>query len=126
MGLGEQNKPLIGERNNLSGEPLRRMVLDFVQMGHFMQQPLVFDRSDGVWLWDVKGNKYLDGISGVWVMNFGHNNLRIINAMKSQLDQPGGSLRPDAVSPASLSTELERSELFRSLSCVPSLSATFI
>jgi len=87
MGRGKQNKPLFGERDYLSSEPLRRMVLDFVQMGHFMQQPLVFDRSDGVWLWDVKGNKYLDGISGVWVMNFGHNNLRIINAMKSQLDQ---------------------------------------
>ena len=40
MGLGEQNEPLIGERNNLSSEPLRRMVLDFVQMGHFMQQSI--------------------------------------------------------------------------------------
>ena len=71
----------------LSSDYLRRMVLDFIQMQEFMRQPLVFDRGEGVWIWDVKGERYLDGISGVWVVNLGHGNQRIINAMKEQLDR---------------------------------------
>jgi len=35
----------------------------------------------------VKGEKYLDGISGVWVTNLGHSNQRVKDAIKAQLDQ---------------------------------------
>jgi adenosylmethionine-8-amino-7-oxononanoate aminotransferase len=87
MGDGKMSGRAFTEQDYLSSDNLRRMVLDFVQMGHFMQKPLVFNRSDSIWLWDVKGDKYLDGISGVWVMNLGHNNRRIIDAMKKQLDE---------------------------------------
>ena len=38
-------------------------------------------------MWDVKGEKYLDGISGVWVTNLGHSNQRVKDAIKAQLDQ---------------------------------------
>jgi adenosylmethionine-8-amino-7-oxononanoate aminotransferase len=71
----------------LSEEHLRHMVLDFVQMYDFMQQPLVFDRGEGIWVWDVRGEKYLDGISGVWVTNLGHSNQRVKDAIKAQLDR---------------------------------------
>jgi adenosylmethionine-8-amino-7-oxononanoate aminotransferase len=75
------------EEDYLSEEYLRRMVLDFIQMGEFIQEPLVFRRGEGIWLWDVKGDKYLDGISGVWVLNLGHHNKHVIDAIKDQLDQ---------------------------------------
>ena len=44
----------------LSEKHLRHMVLDFIQMGRFMREPLVFDRGEGIWVWDVNGDKYLD------------------------------------------------------------------
>ena len=55
----------------LSSDRLRHMVLDFIQMHDFMQEPLVFDRGEGIWVWDARGDQYLDSISGVWVTCLG-------------------------------------------------------
>jgi len=71
----------------LSSKYLRHMVLDFIQMGQFMREPLVYDRGEGIWVWDVNGEKYLDGISGVWVTSLGHSNQRVVNAIKNQLEK---------------------------------------
>ena len=71
----------------LSEKHLRHMVLDFVQMGQFMREPLVFDRGEGIWVWDVNGDIYLDGISGVWVTSLGHTNERVANAIREQLEK---------------------------------------
>ena len=83
----EKNLSTGDDTSYLSSHYLRHIVLDFIQMQQFMREPLVFNRGEGIWIWDVSGEKYLDGISGVWVVNFGHNNSRIINAIKDQLDR---------------------------------------
>jgi adenosylmethionine-8-amino-7-oxononanoate aminotransferase len=44
-------------------------------------------RGEGVWLYDDKGSRYLDGISSWWVNLFGHCNPRIGAAIKDQLDR---------------------------------------
>ena len=57
------------------------------QMKQHAQFPLVPIRSgDGVWLIDVDGKRYLDAVSSWWVNLFGHNNPRIKEAIKQQLD----------------------------------------
>jgi len=43
-------------------------------------------RGEGVWLYDTDGKKYLDTVSSWWVNLFGHNNPRIKDAIKQQLD----------------------------------------
>jgi adenosylmethionine---8-amino-7-oxononanoate aminotransferase len=43
-------------------------------------------RGDSVWLYDTDGKRYLDGVSSWWVNLFGHNNPRIKDAIKQQLD----------------------------------------
>ena len=43
-------------------------------------------RGDGVWLYDTGGTRYLDAVSSWWVNLFGHNNPRIKDAIKQQLD----------------------------------------
>jgi adenosylmethionine-8-amino-7-oxononanoate aminotransferase len=49
--------------------------------------PLIpIQRGDGVWLYDAEGKKYLDAVSSWWVNLFGHNNPRIKDAIKQQLD----------------------------------------
>ena len=68
-------------------EVLRHSVLDFRQMSSFIQNPLIFERADGVHYWDIHGKHYYDGISGIFVVTIGHNNRRVIEAMRSQMDR---------------------------------------
>lgn len=57
------------------------------QMKQHEQFPLVpISRGDGIWLVDEDGNRYLDAVSSWWVNLFGHNNTRIKDAIKLQLD----------------------------------------
>jgi adenosylmethionine-8-amino-7-oxononanoate aminotransferase len=35
-------------------------------------RPVVVDRAEGVWLVDTDGNRYLDGVSSLWVTVHGH------------------------------------------------------
>ncbi|MFL5760748.1 MAG: aspartate aminotransferase family protein [Thermomicrobiales bacterium] len=44
----------------------------------------VFDRGQCSTLWDVRGREYLDGISGLWVVNAGHGRAEIGEAMAQQ------------------------------------------
>jgi adenosylmethionine-8-amino-7-oxononanoate aminotransferase len=57
------------------------------QMKQHETYPLIpIARGDGVWLYDADGKRYLDGVSSWWVNLFGHNNPRIKDAIKQQLD----------------------------------------
>jgi adenosylmethionine---8-amino-7-oxononanoate aminotransferase len=50
-------------------------------------EPIVVDRADGPWLFDIDGNRYLDGVSSLWVTTFGHRTPEIDEAVRSQLDR---------------------------------------
>lgn len=67
-------------------EALRHIVLDFMQMEEFIKEPFVVTRADGIRFWDIHGKEYLDGLAGVYVVGVGHNNRRVIDAIKAQLD----------------------------------------
>ena len=57
------------------------------QMKQHETYPLIpIKRGDGVWLYDTEGKRYLDAVSSWWVNLFGHNNPRIKDAIKLQLD----------------------------------------
>ncbi len=57
------------------------------QMKQHEEYPLIpITRADGVWLYDADGKRYLDTLSSWWVNLFGHNNPRIKEAIKEQLD----------------------------------------
>lgn len=57
------------------------------QMKQHEIYPLIpIQRGEGVWLYDAEGKRYLDAISSWWVNLFGHNNPRIKDAIKQQLD----------------------------------------
>ena len=57
------------------------------QMKQHEQFPLIpIKKGDGVWLYDADGKRYLDAVSSWWVNLFGHNNPRIKEAIKQQLD----------------------------------------
>ena len=57
------------------------------QMKQHERLPLIPIKSgEGIWLTGVEGTRYLDAVSSWWVNLFGHNNPRIKDAIKAQLD----------------------------------------
>lgn len=48
-------------------------------------QPLIIDKAKGSYIYDLSGNKYLDGVSSLWVTNLGHRNPKIDKAVKKQM-----------------------------------------
>ncbi len=49
--------------------------------------PVVIEKGEGVWVWDVDGNKYLDMLSAYSALNHGHRHPKIIKAMTDQLSK---------------------------------------
>ena len=48
------------------------------------QVPVVWDKAEGVWVYDVDGNQYIDFTSGVLVTNVGHSHPHHIKAVQDQ------------------------------------------
>lgn len=48
---------------------------------------IAFSHGKGSLLYDIDGKEYIDFVSGISVSSFGHNNPKIINAAKTQLDK---------------------------------------
>jgi adenosylmethionine-8-amino-7-oxononanoate aminotransferase len=60
----------------------------FTQMSEWQREkPLITERGEGSYLYDIEGNKYLDGISSLWVTIHGHGKEDINRAIKEQLDK---------------------------------------
>ena len=49
--------------------------------------PVVLEKGDGPWVWDVDGKKYLDCLSAYSAVNQGHRHPAIVKAAKAQLDR---------------------------------------
>ena len=47
--------------------------------------PVVFEKGDGVYLYDVEGKKYLDFGAGIAVFALGYNNQAYNDALKEQI-----------------------------------------
>src|SRR5207245_5423885 len=56
------------------------------QMAEWTKAPLIMARAEGVHYWDVSGKRYLDALSGIYVVSVGHGNRRVIEAIRGQLD----------------------------------------
>ncbi len=46
--------------------------------------PVVLERGEGCWVWDVDGNRYLDMLSAYSAVNQGHRHPKIIEALETQ------------------------------------------
>lgn len=53
-------------------------------MNTYNRQPVTFVKGEGVWLWDEKGNKYLDALAGVAVNGLGHAHPKLVKAISEQ------------------------------------------
>jgi adenosylmethionine-8-amino-7-oxononanoate aminotransferase len=86
------------------------------QMAEWTKAPLVMARADGVHYWDVSGKRYLDALSGIYVVSVGHNNQKVLAALREQLDTlcfspPMHGTNPVAVKLANMLAELAPGDL---------------
>src|SRR5215212_8458569 len=86
------------------------------QMADWSKNPLLMAKADGVFYWDVHGKRYWDALSGIYTVSVGHNNRRVIDAVKRQLDTlhfspPMHGTNPVAVQLANLIAEVAPGDL---------------
>lgn len=53
----------------------------------FPSEPLIISRAKGVYLYDSKGERYLDGVSSLWANLHGHRNSMLDRAVRKQLNK---------------------------------------
>lgn len=49
--------------------------------------PMVIDRGEGVHVWDSAGNKYIEGMAGLWSVSLGFSEPRLIEAVTRQMER---------------------------------------
>lgn len=50
-------------------------------------EPVIFERGEGAILWDVRGRRYIDGLSCLWNVNVGHGRPELAAAAACQMDR---------------------------------------
>jgi ornithine--oxo-acid transaminase len=72
---------------------LERTMQDYIELeekfGAHNYHPLdvVIERAEGIWVYDVEGNKYLDCLAAYSAVNQGHCHPRIVKALKEQAEK---------------------------------------
>ncbi len=60
----------------------------FTQMREYQEEePLILERGEGSYLVDTEGNRYLDGVSSLWVNIHGHRHPRLNQALHDQIEK---------------------------------------
>ena len=52
---------------------------------HLEKGPLVIEEGQGVWVTDVHGKKYIEGMSGLWCLSLGYGQERLVKAAADQM-----------------------------------------
>jgi beta-alanine--pyruvate transaminase len=58
--------------------------MPFTANRQFKKAPRLLARSEGMYYWDDKGRQILDGVAGLWCVNAGHAQPRIVQAIQDQ------------------------------------------
>jgi len=51
---------------------------------NYLPLDVVLERGEGIWVWDVEGNRYMDMLSAYSALNQGHCHPKIVEALKEQ------------------------------------------
>lgn len=65
---------------------IKRTFLDFTQTSRFLEAPVIFNKAEGAYLWDINGKRYFDAIGGIFVASLGHRHPRVMEAMRKQME----------------------------------------
>jgi adenosylmethionine-8-amino-7-oxononanoate aminotransferase len=83
------HQPLSAEEiGNLAATDHKHVWHPFTQMQEWYEQPcMIVAEGEGAYLIDAEGNRYLDGISSLWVNVHGHRRKEIDDAVRDKLDR---------------------------------------
>jgi len=72
--------------NSLSARDVAYALHPYTNLAaHETQGPLIMTRGEGIYLWDEDGNKYLEGLAGLWCTSLGFSEPRLVEAATRQL-----------------------------------------
>lgn len=57
------------------------------QMKEYLENPVIIEKGEGCWLYDIHGNKYLDGNASMWTNVHGHNHPELKEVILNQLNK---------------------------------------
>jgi adenosylmethionine-8-amino-7-oxononanoate aminotransferase len=63
----------------------RQTMVDFMQMKSFARDPLILAEGSGIYVTDIDGRRFIDGLSGTFCANLGHGNQALADAGSEQL-----------------------------------------
>src|SRR5690625_2872912 len=73
--------------SSLTPSELQALRDENVSRGVVTAHPLFVERAKGSRVWTTDGKEYLDFVGGIGVMNVGHNNDAVVDAVKKQLER---------------------------------------
>jgi adenosylmethionine-8-amino-7-oxononanoate aminotransferase len=74
---------------SLSAMAERHLWGHFTTMKSGIDETRVIERGDGCYVWDHKGNRYLDGLAGLFVSQVGHGRTELAKAASAQAEKLG-------------------------------------
>src|SRR6516165_3453322 len=63
------------------------IMVDFLPMKPFAEDPLILTEGRGIYVTDVEGRRYIDGLSGTFCVNLGHGNRALAEAAARQIER---------------------------------------
>src|SRR5690606_11244665 len=75
---------ILSDQVHLKPDDLASYWMPFTANRQFKSAPRMLVKAQGMYYWDDQGRKVLDGFSGMWCCNLGHNHPRVVEAIRSQ------------------------------------------
>ena len=61
--------------------------VDLYSAKNYLPLPIILERGEGAWVWDVKGKRYLDCLAAYSALNQGHRHPTVLEAARAQLER---------------------------------------
>lgn len=89
MTIHENVNVASSKTNELQALAKKHLLMHFTNAAYYDTKPLIImNRGEGCWVWDEHGNRYLDGLAGLFCVNIGYSHgAEIGEAVKRQLSQ---------------------------------------
>ena len=76
-----------GDNKAVKAQAERHLWGHFTTMGTDEDSSRIIERGEGPYVWDADGNRYLDGLAGLFVSQVGHGRTEIVDAMTRQAEK---------------------------------------
>src|SRR5690625_1988631 len=73
------------KRDNAAIEKKNESLWNAMQRHDPQAKPVIGTGGEGSWFTDIEGNRFFDGVSGLWCLNLGHGQEEIVEAAASQM-----------------------------------------